>query len=92
MIFPSSVYLGKLGDPMATAKKRKIASTPTTPTSSRSRSRSSQSKKLAGQSKKLAGKDLEVAVEQFQSEPYDQKAHEQWKRIERSVFGVQFDD
>ncbi len=39
----------------------------------------------------LRGKDLETAVECFQSEPDDKKAHEEWKRIENSVFGVQFD-
>jgi hypothetical protein len=37
-------------------------------------------------------KDLELAVEQFQSEPDEGKAHQQWKRIEASVFGVQFED
>lgn len=41
---------------------------------------------------KLRGKDLERAVEQFQSEPDDKKAHQQWKKIEASVFGVQFED
>lgn len=41
---------------------------------------------------KLLGKDLERAVEQFQSEPDRKKAHEQWKQIETSVFGVQFED
>jgi len=41
---------------------------------------------------KLAGKNLERAVEQFQSEPDEQKAHEQWKQIEASVFGVRFED
>ena len=37
-------------------------------------------------------KDLERAVEQFQSEPDEEKAHQQWKKIEASVFGVQFED
>jgi hypothetical protein len=41
---------------------------------------------------KLLGKNLERAVEQFQSEPDEKKAHEQWKKIEASVFGVQFED
>jgi hypothetical protein len=41
---------------------------------------------------KLRDKNLELAVEQFQSEPDQKKAHEQWKRIEASVFGVQFED
>lgn len=40
----------------------------------------------------LRGKDLETVVKRFQSEPDDKKAHEDWKRIENSVFGVQFED
>jgi hypothetical protein len=40
----------------------------------------------------LLGKDLERAVERFQSESDEQKAHQQWKKIETSVFGVQFED
>jgi hypothetical protein len=40
----------------------------------------------------LLGKDLERAVERFQSEPDEMKAHRQWKKIEASVFGVQFED
>jgi hypothetical protein len=43
-------------------------------------------------SKQLAGKDLERAVEQFQSEPDETKAHQQWKEIETSIFDVQFED
>jgi hypothetical protein len=43
-------------------------------------------------SKKLTGKGLERAVEQFQSEPDDKKAHERWKQIETSIFGVRFED
>ena len=43
-------------------------------------------------SAKLLGKNLEHAVEQFQSEPDEKKAHQQWKKIEASVFGVQFED
>jgi hypothetical protein len=38
------------------------------------------------------GKDLERAVQQFQSETDDKKAHEQWQQIETSIFGVQFAD
>jgi hypothetical protein len=41
---------------------------------------------------KLLGKTLERAVKQFQSEPDEKRAHEQWKEIEASVFGVQFED
>ena len=41
---------------------------------------------------KLRGKALELAVERFQAEPDNKKAHEQWKQIESSVFGVQFED
>jgi hypothetical protein len=40
----------------------------------------------------LRGKALESAVDRFQSEPDEKKAHDQWKRIEASVFGVQFED
>jgi hypothetical protein len=40
----------------------------------------------------LSGKNLERAVEQFQSEPNPEKAHQQWKKIETSIFGVQFED
>jgi len=43
-------------------------------------------------SEKLVGKNLERAVEQFQSEPDEKRTHEQWKEIEASVFGVQFED
>ena len=38
----------------------------------------------------LRGKDLERAVEHFQAEPNAKRAHEQWKQIESSIFGVQF--
>jgi hypothetical protein len=38
------------------------------------------------------GKDLELAVGQFQAEPDRKKAHEQWKEIETSIFGVRFED
>jgi len=40
----------------------------------------------------LRGKDLERAVEQFQAEPDAKRAHDQWKQIESSIFGVQFKD
>jgi hypothetical protein len=43
-------------------------------------------------SESLRGKELERAVERFQSEPDDSKAHKEWKKIESAVFGVQFDD
>jgi len=51
-----------------------------------------QKKSRAKSPSKLLGKDLERAVEQFQSESDEQKAHQQWKKIETSVFGVQFED
>jgi hypothetical protein len=41
---------------------------------------------------KLLGEDLDRAVEQFQSEPDEETAHQQWKEIEVSVFGVQFEE
>jgi len=41
---------------------------------------------------RLQRKDLESAIVHFQSEPDEKKAHQQWKKIESSVFGVQFED
>jgi hypothetical protein len=41
---------------------------------------------------KLQGRDLERAIEQFQSEPDDERAHQRWKKIETSVFGAQYED
>jgi hypothetical protein len=52
----------------------------------------SASSSRLSRSKSLRGKELEHAVEQFQSEPNAVKAHERWKQIETSVFGVQFED
>jgi len=43
-------------------------------------------------SKKLVGHDFARAVKRFQAEPDEQKAHEQWKGIETSIFGVRFED
>jgi hypothetical protein len=40
----------------------------------------------------LRGKSLERAVERFQAEPDQKNARSQWKRIESSVFGVEFED
>jgi hypothetical protein len=54
--------------------------------------RSRPLKNAASSPKKLTGKNFERAVDQFQTEPNDKKAHEQWKRIEGSIFGVQFED
>ncbi len=45
-----------------------------------------------GQTRELRGKDLERAVERFQAEPDEKRAHEQWKKVESSIFGVQFKD
>jgi hypothetical protein len=50
------------------------------------------SNRRAPASESLRGKELETAVERFQSEPDDSKAHEEWKKIESAVFGVQFDE
>jgi GMP synthase-like glutamine amidotransferase len=49
-------------------------------------------KKALRTSKKLHGEEFERAVEEFQAVPDNAKAHKQWKRIETSVFGVQFED
>jgi hypothetical protein len=35
---------------------------------------------------------LEQMVEKFQSEPDDAKAHQQWKQIEKTIFGVDYPD
>ncbi len=35
---------------------------------------------------------LEQMVERFQSEPDPAKAHQQWKQIEKLLFGVEFPD
>ncbi len=35
---------------------------------------------------------LEQMVERFQSEPDDFKAHQQWKQIEKMIFGVDYPD
>lgn len=35
---------------------------------------------------------LEQMIERFQSEPDDSKAHQQWKQIEKMVFGVDYPD
>ncbi len=52
----------------------------------------SSRKKSLRMKPKLRGKNLELAVEKFQSEPDEKKTHNQWKRIEASVFAVQFED
>ncbi len=49
-------------------------------------------RKNAASTPKLRGRNLEQAVEQFQAEPDEKKAHERWKQIEASVFDVQFED
>jgi hypothetical protein len=54
--------------------------------------RANPQKNAASSSKKLTGKNFERAVEQFQTEPLEKKAHEQWKQIEKSIFGVPFED
>lgn len=48
--------------------------------------------RMTSQRPTLRGKDLESAIERFQAEPDEKKAHERWKGIENSVFGVQFED
>ena len=58
--------------------------------SARRRTSSSDTRSVA--SPALRGKQLEQAVERFQSEADDKKAHDQWKKIETAVFGVKFED
>jgi hypothetical protein len=50
------------------------------------------SKRRSPEPESLRGKELERAVERFQSEADDGKAHKEWKKIEGAVFGVQFDE
>jgi hypothetical protein len=69
-----------------TKPSRKTASTSTNRSVPRRKQRS------AATPPRLLGKNLERAVEEFQSEPDEKKAHEQWKQIEASVFGVRFED
>jgi hypothetical protein len=40
----------------------------------------------------LSRNQLGKAVKKFQNEPDDETARQQWKRIEKSVFGVRYDD
>ncbi len=40
----------------------------------------------------LRGESLERALERFQSDPDEKIARAQWKQIESSVFGVEFED
>jgi hypothetical protein len=42
-----------------------------------------------GQARK---RKLEQMVEKFQSEPEDAKAHQQWKEVEKTIFGVEYRD
>jgi hypothetical protein len=37
-------------------------------------------------------RELERMVERFQSEPDDARAHQQWKQIEKMIFGVDYQD
>ncbi len=72
---------------MVTAKQKRKTSTGTNP-----KAKFANPKKRPASpsgSPDLRGKDLERAVEQFQTEPDDKRAHEQWKEIESSIFGVQ---
>lgn len=71
--------------PKAKSKRKAIAT-------SRGKNISRARQKSPASTRILRGKELEGAVEQFQSESDDKKAHEQWKKIEASVFGVQFED
>jgi hypothetical protein len=61
-------------------------------TESRFRGNTTRKRAASTAAPRLKGKALEQAVEQFQAEPDDKKAHAQWKQIEPSVFGAQFWD
>jgi hypothetical protein len=74
---------------MATAKQKRKTSTGTN-----SKAKFAAKKRAASSARlpDLRGKHLERAVEQFQAEPDEKRAHERWKQIESSIFGVQFKD
>jgi len=36
-------------------------------------------------------RNLSKLIDEFQSTPHDNKAHEQWRHIEKVIFGVDFD-
>jgi len=70
------------------AKLKRGAKTKSTPSNMSAR----RKKSVATNSSAPRGKALERAVERFQSEPDEKSAHAQWKKIESSVFGVEFED
>jgi len=75
---------------MATTKGKRKTSAGTNP-----KTKFTNAKKRAASPARptnLQGKDLERAIEQFQAEPDDKRAHEQWKQVESAIFGVQFKD
>jgi hypothetical protein len=64
------------------------------------RSQSKSQKALSGRrgavlepkSPRLEGEKLKQAVERMQNEPDEKAARRQWEQIERSLFGVNYDD
>jgi hypothetical protein len=73
---------------MATTRQKRKTSTGTRPKAKLPKKKAASPHRTVN----LRGKDLERAVEQFQAEPDEKKAHEQWKQVESSIFGVQFKD
>jgi hypothetical protein len=73
---------------MATTKQKRKSSAGTRPKTKFSKKKAASPTRTTS----LRGKDLERAVEQFQAEPDEKRAHEQWKQVESSIFGVQFKD
>ncbi|HXM22363.1 MAG TPA: hypothetical protein VN948_14000 [Terriglobales bacterium] len=72
---------------MATTKQKRKSSAGTRP-----KAKFPNKKKKAASPARptdLRGEDLERAVEQFQAEPDDKRAHEQWKQVESSILAVQ---
>jgi hypothetical protein len=67
---------------MATTRQKRKSSAGTRPKAKFSKKKASSNRNTA-----LQGKDLERAVEQFQAEPDDKRAREQWKQVESSIFG-----
>jgi len=71
---------------MATTKQKRKSAAGTRPNATFPKKKASSPARTPS----LRGKDLERAVEQFQAEPDEKGAHEQWKQVESSIFGVQF--
>lgn len=57
-----------------------------------SRQQSEKSSNHRKAAARLEGEQLKKAIGKFQNEPDEKTARRQWKEIEQSIFGVQYDD